>query len=157
MSKQWVGQEQTVKVGEKVYTLSKADASVREEFLEWARPRIADPIDAILGKLEKMKPKAASLFTREALQQARARYDFASPEIQQVAQTEAGIVKMISLLLRKHHPDITDEEALDVGQAIGDEEKARMDREDSFRGSAGEGHGKLSSHPAPSPSVILAE
>lgn len=129
MSKQWVGKEEKITVDGVEYTIAKPDESVRAAFTRWAAPQLRDPLEAIGSKLASMDPRSASILADAAVRASRSSYDFLSPEIQAMAGTEAGSMKLIEIMLQKHQPKITPDEAKRVWAAIA--EKERIAREEA--------------------------
>lgn len=121
MSQKYIGKETAVEVNGKTYTLSRMTRKILNEWLEWAEPQLVNPLDVVKGHLDGFTKEQQDLIIKEALKAARQRRDVTSPEVQGFMSTPAGMTHLVQLLLKDHHPDVTEDEAFEVAQAKGDD------------------------------------
>jgi len=110
----YIGQQQTITIGGKAYTLSRLTLEIRKQFAEWVQSHIPDPLETVAKHLEKFPKDVQNLLATEAWKASQRRLDIDGPEVQAALETEEGNTKLTQLLLQKHHPEITEAEAYDL-------------------------------------------
>lgn len=143
-----VGREHTVEALGQTWTAGRFDLAVWDKFLSWARTQLPDPMDvaersclrlaaqerrlveelaATRGDAEKaeLRGRIADLqaaqthVARIGLDKGSSYLAVSSPEVTSLLGSPRGNAKALALLLAKHHPDVTEDEAsliaLDAG------------------------------------------
>jgi hypothetical protein len=112
------GQEQSIEVNGKTYILSRLTRAIMSEFVQWAKSQLPNVLDVISERIDKFPKDLQELMVKEAVKNSRMQLDFYSDEIQLLMNSPDGLTKMTELLLRKHHPDIQEDEAWEVAMQI---------------------------------------
>ncbi len=103
------------------WTLDRLEIRLIREFRDWIKVREGDPFALVERFQGKMSDEALMPFFKEAkaIQDDLRAFTLASPLAQKHMATEEGIACLAKLLLKKHHPAATEEDAFLVGQAMG--------------------------------------
>jgi len=117
-----IGREQVVEALGRRWKLARWDRGVWKDLLEWARPQVPDPIEAISKHLDKLPPEVAKYAVDAALKAKRAFLSINSPEVQTVLGSLEGISKALYLLLLPHQPNATEDDAYAILMEVGPEE-----------------------------------
>src|ERR671925_207863 len=124
-----IGKEGEIFALGQTWKLGRFDVSVWDELLEWFKRRLPDPF-AGLQTLAVCIPKDAPpdhpvlvAFNRafsEAQRKAATIYSIDAPEFHEaIDNTLDGKVERFRLLLKRNHPDITRQQALEILQELG--------------------------------------
>jgi hypothetical protein len=119
-----VGRSQTVSALGTAYTLGRWDRRVWAEFLEWAKGRLPDPRKAaaeFLAMLPADDLESRSAVVKAALAESTEHLSITSPKVQALLQSIEGGTYLVYLLLKRHHPEVTEDLAYDVFTAVGPE------------------------------------
>lgn len=108
--------EQTVKVDGVEYRLSKFTLDLYQEFLAWSVTQLPDPFAGLAERIKDLPPDLQRHAYDKAEAKAELRGTMADPDVQRLLNTPAGAGKVFSLLLRKHHPQLTEADALRIVQ-----------------------------------------
>lgn len=119
-----LGREVVKTVGGKAYRFARLERSIVEEFRDWIATQEGDPFTNVKELIGVLDPAAARTWVAEAKEvkdQLRS-FSLGCPLAQRYLKTEIGQGELCYLLLRKHQPEITRDEAFAVWTAIGAEE-----------------------------------
>lgn len=119
MSADHVGREQTITVDGKAYRLGRLRRKEWREFHEWGRSLLPNVLEVLAGSIEKYPANLQPLMASEAVQMVNEPIERRTSSL---LDTPSGWAKLVELLLREHHPDITEDDAWDVSVEI----KAQM-------------------------------
>lgn len=129
----YVGRECAYEILGQTWRFSRWELHVLDSWIEWARTQLPDPIERCTKVIERMMVEeekitdAAVLMRRNkikdelvhaAMKQANCYLAFNSPEVQSLIQSPRGAAELLRLLLVKHHPDITRDQAFALVQAM---------------------------------------
>lgn len=109
-----VGIDTFIEVDNKKYKLSRFERKEHRKFLDWADKVIPDPFELIMGRLESFPPALQEILVKEALQYAKMRLTMLSPEVQNLLQTSEGGIKLLEVMLQRHHPELTTAEVENI-------------------------------------------
>jgi hypothetical protein len=125
-----LGAEAKVQAFGQTWILARWTVSIWNDFLDWAKGKMPDPF-AGLDRVAAMIPADAShahpvgVAFNQALQRAQERaavmLSLQSPEVSELLQDPRGAARIAWLLLRKNHPDITEDMAFAIVDEIGPE------------------------------------
>ena len=116
---------------------------VLDDWTEWARTQLPNPIDEAAAAIERMEAdeekrkitdpkllarrnKIKDELVTAAIRQASSYLAFSAPEVQSLLNSPRGGAHLVRELLKGNHPDITEEKAFDLAQAMGMEEMERV-------------------------------
>lgn len=138
-----VGREQVIEALGRRWTLSRWDRSIWRDLLEWAKPRVPDPVATAKRMMEALPEKHHADIVSAALELTQQPLGIEHPGVQAVVWSMEGMAKLCHLLLRKHHPGVTEDEAWDVAQEVGAQEmKRKMERAEGKVPPRPEGNGE---------------
>ncbi|WP_020469319.1 hypothetical protein [Zavarzinella formosa] len=126
---QYIGRETTIEVGGQSYTLSRYDREILDQMTEWARAQLPNPLEAIKGHIADFPKHLQELMLREAVANASRKLSFDSPQIQEILNSVNGAMRVISLLLKKHHPDINEEKVWAIIEQLAEERGSQAEAE----------------------------
>lgn len=110
-----VGREQTITVGEKAYRLSRLRRLEWNEFHKWAEKLLPNVLEILAAQIEKYPANLQPLMASQAVELVN---EPVERRTNVLIDTPSGWAKLVELLLREHHPDITEDEAWDVATEI---------------------------------------
>lgn len=131
----YVGQECEREILDQRWRFDRWELHILDEWTEWARSQLPDPIERAAAVIEKMMvteeniEDSATLARRNkikdeimfaATKQANSYLAFNSPEVQSLIQSPRGAAQLICLLLKKYQPNVTADEAFRLVQAMPD-------------------------------------
>src|SRR4051794_1736428 len=94
------------------YTLTSLDARQLQDLLDQFRATAPDPVDEVLEAAAKLPDTIKDDFIRRHLDGAfdrkRSRNSIDSGEFQAWLKSPAGATRMAGMMLRRHHPHLTD-------------------------------------------------
>lgn len=116
MAQNYVGKEQTIVVDGKSYKLSRLTRATMKEFAEWAKSLIPNPLDVVAERLDQFAkyPHLQEVMVKDAVARSKTFGDFNSPEVQSIMSSMDGQIKMVSMLLKPNHPELTEDEVFDI-------------------------------------------
>jgi len=137
----FLGREQEIDVLGRRWKVGRWTMGVWRELLEWARPQIPNPLDAIAKHLNSFSLDAQKYAVDQALDASRSFLSIGSPEIQSVLNSLEGGVRLLWLLLKTHQQNATEDDAYQVAMALGRDRlaailAAAMGKEGSPQGNA---------------------
>lgn len=102
------GIETDIEIGGKKFTLSRFSYEHQIEFLDWANKELGDPVENI-AKIYKLFPEAhiQTALVNKAIEDAKIKRTMDSPEVWALQKTPQGSAKLMVMLLRKHHSELT--------------------------------------------------
>lgn len=113
-----VGQEATLSMDGRTYTLSRWTRGVWKEFIEWAKQFIPNPrevCDAELAQIPREQGELRAAKVKDALGRAVNYLRIGSPEVNAVLESVDGMTYLAYLLLRKNHEtEATEDLAYDL-------------------------------------------
>lgn len=115
MSASHVGSEQTITVGGQTYRLGRLRRKEWREFHDWAAPMLPNVLEILAGQIEKYPAALQPVMASEAVQMVNEPIERRTNAL---LDTPSGWAKMVELLLREHHPDVTEDDAWDVAIEI---------------------------------------
>ena len=118
---QHIGQEQTIKVNGRDWRLSRWTRAIWREWLEWAKKQIPDPVEECAKILDKFPKDLQEKMVTWALEKKSRVLSLGSPEVNALFDDPEGTCHLLYLLLKKHQPDATEDDAMDVFNALGQE------------------------------------
>lgn len=116
-----VGREAEVQALGQSWRLSRWDRGTWEDFLTWAKTRLPDPLDVAKRAMATLPAHLHDAIVRHALDQAALAVTSSSPGVQALLNSVDGTVRVLWLLLRKHHPDVDEDTALLIAAEAGHE------------------------------------
>jgi len=102
-----ISTEATITLNGKQFTLAKATVSRLEEFVEWCKPRLKNPIVAAGEAIGGFPGQLQELLVRVAVQEGSSPLTISSPRVQALADTTEGLAKLFHIMLKPNHPDVT--------------------------------------------------
>lgn len=121
MSNKSIARETTIEVGGNTYRLARFDREILENFLDWADTKLPNPIAAIAGQLKGLDAETKELVVRAAVEKASSRRCITNPDVQSLMRSFDGAYHLFYLLLHKHQPDLTEQEAGKIHEACFEE------------------------------------
>ena len=110
------------------WTLGRLELRITREFKQWIQERLADPLNKEIFEFLPRDEQLARVKEQERITKDLKCFSLNSGLAREYLQTEEGAAKFLQLLLQRHHPDITEEEAFDVFMAYPQEVAAALDR-----------------------------
>jgi hypothetical protein len=117
-----LGQDTTITALGKEWTISRLELRIVRAFKEYVASIVGDPYSQIDDRLFDLLPREEQLvMLRQAKQDKEdlACFSLNSALAKRFLQMEEGIAVFGQLMLKKHHPDVTLDEAFDVWMAVG--------------------------------------
>lgn len=103
----------TLAIAGKDYQL-RIDRKLLGELVTWARPKLPDPLLAIKDSIASFPPHLQKDMIAEAMREGRRVRNITDPEILAILDSEEGTAFVLKSIFGKHHPDLTDEQLLDL-------------------------------------------
>ena len=146
----YLGRETTTKALGYEWRFSRFNIEIADQYAEWAAKKLPDPIQLGLAAMRHLASREYELrqaegipdavrqqemyvlhkqqeqVGSEAMSAARSYLSFNDPAFQSLANSPVGSAKLIHLLLHKHHPEVSEEEAFILAQAIDRDEYQRI-------------------------------
>jgi hypothetical protein len=119
MSAKHIGRETEVEALGQTWRLSRLTRALWEDWLAWARPRIPNPLAAVRQDLANWPEEDREMLVKAALDSYSAVLTINSKQARDMLSTIEGSTKMVQLLLRQHHPNMTEEKALEIMMELG--------------------------------------
>lgn len=104
--------EVTLKIGGNPYRLTALDARREQEFLDFARSKLPDPVQEVIDTAARLPDGYREKFLDQkldaAIERGRLRGTPLDPDLEAFTRTKEGLTKMFALFLRPHHPHLTE-------------------------------------------------
>lgn len=113
-----VGREQTEQALGERWTFGRWDRAVWADFFAYARTVLPNPVEVAAKSIDKLPQPAAEFLVRCALDKACSYLSVGSPEVQSFLSSIEGGSYLAYLLLRKHHPTLSEDDAFNVFMAM---------------------------------------
>ncbi len=137
------GREVTFPALGQSWTVARFDLDLLARWIDWARPQIPDPLEVAEAEVLRLAEKIEAARTDEtmgedrkhlrvrawqeqierisrlAMAEAAEYLSITSPEIQSLMNSPEGAGEIFRLLLEKHHPGITHEQAVKIVSDLG--------------------------------------
>lgn len=107
-----IGRETVFEVAGKKYTLARYDRDVLLRLIDFVRKVTPDPLDVVRDKLKGFPEAIQHRLIDKAMEKASIPIGYGSPQFNAVMSTLEGANHLFYLLLQKHHPLITEKEAM---------------------------------------------
>jgi len=114
-----IGRETEIRALGSTWRLGRWDRGVWRRFLDWAKTQLPDPLEEALKVVDRLKEPAASNLVQRALAEKTTFLSIGSPRVAELLQSLEGGVYLLYLLLQKHHPGITEDDAMEIGMEYG--------------------------------------
>ena len=122
MSKNRIGREVTFKVNEIHYTLSRWTRAIDEEWTAWAQsqlpPKPALDFTSVKKFMEGLDIELQKTIVNDQLQLAREetkRWEENNrKQIDEIRSSGKGVIKILGILLRKHHGNLSEEKLIEI-------------------------------------------
>lgn len=158
MQQSFCGKECEVQALGQTWRFGRWTLGVLDEWTDWARGQLPNPIDEAVKVIERMEldeqerkiTNQRLLLTRNkikdelvnaAMRRASSYLAFNSPEVQSLMNSPRGAARLVKLLLKTNHPDVSEEQALDLVMALG-EDLQRIMLVTAGKSPPGEGNGQ---------------
>src|SRR5262249_4996521 len=118
-----LGKDTQIQANGKLYTIARLELRIVRKFKEWVESIVGDPFAQINDKYFDLLPKEEQLALLKQAKQDKddlACFSLNGPLARRFLQKEEGIAMFGRLMLEKHHPGISEEEAFDVWLAVGE-------------------------------------
>ena len=114
-----LGKEVTLKIGGRNYTFSRLERKHHIEWMDYANKKLGCPLAQAKRDMEGLPPALQEVVLRDALERKKLRSNPECEDYQVYMRTWDGAMKLMALLLKKHHPDLqTSEVEVIYDQAI---------------------------------------
>jgi hypothetical protein len=150
-----LGRETTVPALGRTWTVGRREFEIWQQLVEWAAPRIKNPLEYLKPILGELPPGEAIQLVREVLAECPRVLTVDHPLVRQAVEaTLEGRLYRFWLLLRQHHPDVTLQEAGEILTEIGEQEERKVvDRADGSLPAKGKKKGAARSADAGRPAA----
>lgn len=102
-----ISSEATITLNGKQYRLAKATVTRLEQFVDWCRPKLKNPIVAAGEAIESFPVALQHLLVKVAVEEGSSPLTITSPRVQALSQTPEGMAKMCHILISPNHPEVT--------------------------------------------------
>lgn len=141
-----VGRPQTVEALGQTWTLARWDRRVWAEFLEWAKTKLPEPRKTAAEFLAMLpegpdRQAVAETIVTKALDESTSHLSVGSPKVTQLLTSIEGGVYLLYLLLKRNHPEATEDTAYDLFTAVGPDVAQDLMGKCSGAAPAGKGDG----------------
>lgn len=144
------GRETEAKAFGQAWRFSRWDINVIDDMTAWGSGQLPDPIEAAEKAVLRLQRQARKIredqsipdderafllaandeqqerITRVAMEEATTYLAYNSPKFRSLLNHPRGVAHLFALLLKKHHPEVTDDFAFELVRTLGDEEVARV-------------------------------
>jgi hypothetical protein len=107
-----IGKETVIEVGGKKYVISRFERHIADSFLTFVRKVTPDPLDLVREKLKGFPEAIQHRMIDKAMEKAARPIGYGSPEYQAVLSTPEGSYHLLYLLLKKHHPELSEKDVI---------------------------------------------
>ncbi len=117
-----VGREQTVEALGRTWKFGRWDRGVWADLFKFARQVLPNPVEVAFQAIEHLPAEptnpalraAMEAVVSKALDKAASYISVASPEMRSLLASVEGNAHLVWLLVRKHHPEVTEDEAYEL-------------------------------------------
>jgi len=102
-----IAKEATIKLNGKDYRLAKATVNRLDEFVDWCKTKLPNPIKAAGECIASFPKEYQDLLVRVAVSEGTSPLTISSPRVQALAASPDGMVRMFHILLKPNHPEVT--------------------------------------------------
>lgn len=114
-----IGKEQTVQALGQTWRLQRWSRAVWGEFLAWARTQLPDPLEVARRAMELWGKEHHQAIGQDALDRANSAISIGSKAVNELLESPEGACYLLFLLVKKHHPDVTQDQAMDILMEVG--------------------------------------
>lgn len=107
-------QEIVIKINGVDYKLSKFTLPLYTEFLDWAKAQLPDPFEGLAERIKGLSDHLAKHLIDKAEERASQTKTINHPDIQALTQSPEGLRKIFALLFRKHQPNLTEDDVMEI-------------------------------------------
>jgi hypothetical protein len=120
----------TITIGGVSYRLTSLSARQVQEFLDYAKKTLSDPVAELLDAAAllpegKVKDDFLTKHLDAAFDRKRLRGTLSDPDLADFQQSLAGARKAGALMFRKYHPSLTEDEVFDLLGQLADDPEAQ--------------------------------
>jgi hypothetical protein len=119
MSASHVGRETTVEAMGRTWRVQRVERAVWSALLEWAKPRIPDPLAVAERMLARLPAEHHKEIVRLGMEASAEYLSIGSPQVMRCVSSVEGMTHLMYLLLQKHQPGTTEDEAFAIIMEIG--------------------------------------
>ena len=112
-----IGREVTLNISGKDYTFARLDRKAHQAWMAWADKKLGCPLAEARKQMEGFPPHIQEVLFKDALERKKLRSNLESPDYQNLMKTWDGAMKFMVLLLKKHHPELTEEQVEEIYDA----------------------------------------
>lgn len=110
--------KKAIKIGGDTYLITPLDARLAQEFLDHAKTHMPDPVKEVVAASQDIpegphRDRFLEKHLDEAFARKRHRGTHTDPDLDDYTRRE-GHRKLFALLFKRHHPDLTEDEAFDL-------------------------------------------
>lgn len=116
-----VGREAELTALGQSWRLARWERRTWDAFLDWARPRLPDPLEVARKALALFPQHLHEGIVRHAIDLSSRALASNSPQVQALLASAEGTAHVLWLLLRDNHPGVTEEQAWLVMAGAGDD------------------------------------
>lgn len=114
-----LGKEVTLTIGGKDYTFSRLERREHMAWMDYANKQLGCPLAEARKNMEGFPPHIQEVLFKDALERKKLRSNPECEDYQVFMRSWQGAMKLMQLLLKKHHPDLSEEQVEEVyDQAI---------------------------------------
>jgi len=102
---------------------SRLKLSITRQFVAWVKPQLGDPMLRLKSVVKDLPESVALEAYRDAKREAEEieALDWNSTAVLRFRGTEQGVCHLLWLMLKVHHPGITEDQVNDIAGVIGDD------------------------------------
>ena len=124
-----IGRESEIQAIGSTWKVGRWTRAVWADWLDWAKTQLPDPLAIVKKDLETWPKEVQEYLVRQALDRATRALSIGSPEVSLLLDSPEGSCRLLYHLLKKNHPDVTEDDAMDILFEVGQEElKKRFDK-----------------------------
>lgn len=98
----------TLTIGGMPYRLSNFTAEMQQEFCDWSKTVLYDPVRDVLAYIKDIPEKLQKDLLNDAFRRKSLRGSVTDPDLDALEHSFQGITKIYQLMFRKHHPNLTE-------------------------------------------------
>ncbi len=102
-----IARESTITLNGKEYRLAKATTNRLDEFVEWCKTKLPNPIKLAGELIGSFPAEHRELLVRVAMEEGSSPLSINSPRVQALASTPDGSVRLFHILIKPNHPEVT--------------------------------------------------
>lgn len=121
-----VGRESSLPALGKTWRVGRWTRAIWDGFVEWAKPRIKDPLEVAQKHLDRFPPGLQSIMVQHALELSSGHLALNGGPVQGLLATLDGSAYLLYLLLKQHHPEMTEDLAFEIAMDVDEKELKRV-------------------------------